>query len=71
MKALARSGILFCVLFIKLTMSLLAAWIVSIYLIMQATQERGYAGAYGGEWIVIIAVFFFAYYLVSKRIRPP
>ena len=71
MKALARGGILFCVLFIRLAAALLAAWIAGIYLITQAAQERGYTGAYGGEWLVIAAVFILAHYLGSKHIRPP
>jgi hypothetical protein len=36
-----------------------------------AAAERGYEGAYGGEWLLIIAVFVLTYYLTAKKIRPP
>lgn len=52
-------------------LSLFAAWIVSGPLIRSATRERGYAGAVGGEWLVIVGAFFLTYYLASKHIRPP
>ena len=54
---------------IRIALSLFAAWLVSIPVIPLAAQERGYTGAYGGEWLLIIAVFIAAYYFTSKILR--
>ena len=50
---------------IRLTLSFIAARLVSVPMIAAAAQERGYEGAYGGEWFIIIGAFFFAYHFLT------
>lgn len=49
---------------INSTSALLASWIVAQMVIPLAEAERGYSGAYGGEWYLIIAVLVGTYYLL-------
>ena len=41
----------------RLALSLFVAWLVSGPMIAAAARERGYEGAYGGEWLLILAAF--------------
>jgi polyferredoxin len=56
-------------LFVKIALSFFAAWVVSGPLIEAAAQERGYTGAVGGEWFVIIGTFALTYYLTALLIK--
>ena len=51
---------------IRLVLSLIIAGLVSLPLTAMAAKERGYTGAYGGEWLLIIAIFIFTFWLTSK-----
>ena len=51
---------------IRLSPSLLATCVVNIILIEVAAWERGYAGAYGGEWFLIIVAWFLTFYLLTR-----
>lgn len=51
---------------LKMTLAMLASWSTAQIVIPLAAAERGYTGAYGGEWYLIIAVFVGTYYLFSK-----
>lgn len=46
--------------------ALFFAWLTSLWLIPLAAMERGYEGAYGGEWLLIVAVFMGVYWAVSE-----
>ncbi|MDR2558679.1 MAG: hypothetical protein LBC86_03930 [Oscillospiraceae bacterium] len=46
-----RGGVGLLAFGLKIGLSLLAAWVVSLPLIPMAAKERGYEGAYGGEWL--------------------
>ena len=70
-KALIFSGIRLGLFIARLALSFLAAWLVSIPMIAIAAAERGYEGAYGGEWFVIIGAFALTYHLTGKVLRPP
>ena len=45
----------------KFLSSIAMSIIVCQFLVPLAAAERGYAGAFGGEWILIIAAFFVSY----------
>ena len=57
--------------FLRLALAFLTAGLVSRPLIAMAARERGFEGAFGGEWILIIGVFVLTYYIAAKKIRPP
>ena len=54
---------------IRIALSLIFTWLVSWPLIVIAAGERGYTGAYGGEWLLIVSVFIAAFYLSTKLIQ--
>lgn len=54
------------VLMVKSMVAVCAGWIISLWAIPAAQAERGYA-AIGGEWMLILFVVGFVYWLVSKR----
>jgi hypothetical protein len=73
-EGLIRGGILFVMFLIRVVLALFAMWLVAPSMIDAATRERGYSGAIGGEYIVIIGIGIVVYLLLTfatKRIRPP
>ena len=46
--------------------SFMIASVVARFAIPWAAAERGYDGAYGGEWALIIGAFFLSYWALSK-----
>ena len=55
--------------FIKIAVSVIAAWLTSLWAIPAAYAERGYY-AVGGEWILILAAFGFTYWAITKYTIP-
>lgn len=43
-----------------------AGGFAAIYLIPASAQERGYSGAYGGEWVLIFAAAAIAAWIVDE-----
>ena len=57
---------------IKIALSALVAWLIAPDLIAAAAKERGYEGAFGSEWFLIIGAAGVTYYLLTllfKAIR--
>lgn len=54
---------------LKLAISVFVAWVCSLQLVPLATAERGYSGAYGSEWFLIIGAGALTYYLLSAKRR--
>jgi len=72
MKAfLKRYALQFCVFLILTAISAFVAWVAGIPLIAAAAYERGYEGAYGGEWLAIFVVFILTFRFVSRKLQPP
>lgn len=65
-RARVRFILLTVVAVIKTLISLIPASLLGILLIPYAAQERGYSGAYGGEWLLIIGSFCITYWLLTR-----
>lgn len=65
-RARVRFILLTLVAVIKTLISLIPARLLGNILIPYAEQERGYSGAYGSEWILIIGSFLVVYYVLTK-----
>ena len=65
-RARVRFILLTVVAVIKTLISLIPASLLGILLIPYAAQERGYSGAYGGEWLLIIGAFCITYWLLTR-----
>lgn len=50
---------------LRASTSFLVATVVAKFAIPWAAAERGYDGAYGGEWALIIGAFFLSYWALS------
>ena len=68
-RKIVRSSLIFAVEAIKIFLSYLVAWINSLWLIPWAAAERGYEGAYGGEWMLIMLAFIGTYWALSRYIN--
>jgi len=64
-----RNALLLAVEFIKISIAFMVAWLNSLWLVPLAAAERGYTGAYGGEWLLIIGFFIFTYWIATKAIH--
>ena len=64
-RARVRFILLTLVAIIKTLISLIPASLLGKILIPYAAQERGYSGAYGSEWILIIGSFCITYWLLT------
>ena len=64
-RARVRFILLTIVAVIKTLISLISASLLGKVLIPYAAQERGYGGAYGSEWILIIGSFCITYWLLT------
>ncbi len=51
---------------IKAAISLIPALTLGKHLIIYAERERGYSGAYGGEWLLIIGLFCLEYVIFTR-----
>ena len=65
-RARVRFILLTVVAVIKTLISLIPASLLGIWLIPYAAQERGFSGAYGGEWLLIIGSFCITYFLLTR-----
>jgi hypothetical protein len=65
-ESLLRLGKRALAVIVKAALSFVAAYFVSGPLIDAAAKERGYTGAYGGEWFLIFGAFALTYYLATK-----
>lgn len=65
-RARVRFILLTVVAVIKTLISLIPASLLGILLIPYAAEERGYSGAYGGEWLLIIGSFCITYWLLTR-----
>ena len=64
-RARVRFILLTLVAIIKTLISLIPARLLGNILIPYAEQERGYSGAYGSEWILIIGSFCITYWFLT------
>ena len=48
--------------FAKIGAAIISAWLVSLWAIPFAIRERGYIGAVGGEWLLILFIFSITYF---------
>jgi len=62
-------GILAAVEAIKIGCAGFVYLLIKEPLVMAAARERGYTGAYGGEWLLIIAAVALTYYGATKFFR--
>lgn len=67
-KSAVKAAILLITVSIKIVLSIFFAWLVSLWALPAAYDQRGYF-AVGGEWILIIATFGATYWTVSVHLR--
>lgn len=53
---------------VKIGLAIFAAWLVSLWAIEAAYNQRGYS-AVGGEWILIIGAFGYTYYKLTEHYK--
>lgn len=51
----------------KIILAIIPASLMALWAIPYAAMERGYTGAIGGEWLLIILTFLFSYHQVTKK----
>jgi hypothetical protein len=68
-RKILRSALILAVAIIKGAISLFIGWLSALWLVPAAAAERGYEGAYGGEWFLIIGSFVITYWALTVGVE--